>query len=94
MVSADCKYTKRVPNKRAKDTGGATSANAHGEIQAAENGNKGEGSNSTVKKVLPNSEKWRIFALVLDRIAFVVFLVALVLSFVWIFPQPMRIFSL
>jgi len=41
-----------------------------------------------------NSEKWKIFALVLDRIFFVIFCVALVLSFCFIFPKPLQLFAL
>ena len=41
-----------------------------------------------------NSAKWRTFALVLDRIFFLIFFVLLVLSFACVFPKPEKLFEL
>ncbi len=39
-------------------------------------------------------EKWHVIALMLDRIFFLGFFLALIFSFIFIFPEPMNMFHL
>ena len=48
----------------------------------------------TEPDIVSDAEKWYAVAIVLDRLFFTFFLTALVLAYVFTFPEPLMLFSL
>ena len=58
------------------------------------NGKNGHHFKLLPPPVMPEPEKWKNFALILDRIHFLIFVPTLIICFVVIFPFPERLFKL